>query len=513
MARISGTTALRAALGGIAGGLRGLGAMREEQRLLAQQEEARKRQLAADARQAAMDQVGLFNQGFMTGEETAGERQRTGAALSRALSSATAMMAPGAGMGGAMPSLQPGDVRSTAAAPGLESPQQRVTLGGVNYQRESPFAKAAREAEQEVNRARMADEATQATQRQTREQQKRALVGMGLSEDQAEAALSMGAKYDDLQMSPAEKARQAAENRRISLEERRLGLTEQQFKAQQAAGGAAKKSATAPLQAALPSVVAAAERLNQMTAEDAKKMSAFGVGATNVMQQEGGTLGQAVGAVGGLARDLGVPIFTNRDLEYVELTGAIADAVARASEVGVLTNFDINRFRNQIIFQSIDTDESKARKLERARSWANWLANNKQAIDEGNVAGISQPPADYGRFLLKQEGQAAGGPAGQAPQARFDQLVQRGMDSTGAASLVNEGTQAANVGAFPSRVAPMRTGVSPLQTGVAPVRSQVAPVGQQQALTPAQWMAANPQLPGESRQAYIARGKAATGGR
>ena len=27
------------------------------------------------------------------------------------------------------------------------------------------------------------------------------------------------------------------------------------------------------------------------------------------------------------------------------------------------------------------------------------------------------------------------------------------------------------------------------------------------------WMAANPQLPGESRQAYIARGKAATGGR
>lgn len=240
MARISGTTALRAALGGIAGGLRGLGAMREEQRLLAQQEEARKRQLAADARQAAMDQVGLFNQGFMTGEETAGERQRTGAALSRALSSATAMMAPGAGMGGAMPSLQPGDVRRTAAAPGLESPQQRVTLGGVSYQRESPFAKAAREAEQEVNRARMADEATQATQRQTREQQKRALVGMGLSEDQAEAALSMGAKYSDIAETPADRQRRLIDERRLGLEARRLSLAERA-----AGGGAGSKEQSA----------------------------------------------------------------------------------------------------------------------------------------------------------------------------------------------------------------------------------------------------------------------------
>lgn len=51
MARISGTTALRAALGGIAGGLRGLGAMREEQRLAAEQERERKRQEMLDERQ------------------------------------------------------------------------------------------------------------------------------------------------------------------------------------------------------------------------------------------------------------------------------------------------------------------------------------------------------------------------------------------------------------------------------------------------------------------------------
>lgn len=226
MARGFGRTALRAALGGIAGGLEGLGAMREAQRVAAEQEEARKRQAALDARQAVMDQVGLFNQGFMTGEEMAGERQKTGAALSRALSSATAMMAPGAGMGGAMPSMQQGDVRRTAAAPGLESPQQRVTLGGVGYQREAPFAKAAREAEQDVNRARMAEEDKQATQRQTREQQKRALVGMGLSADQAEAALSMGAKYGDIAETPADRQRRLTDERRFGLEERKLSLAE-----------------------------------------------------------------------------------------------------------------------------------------------------------------------------------------------------------------------------------------------------------------------------------------------
>jgi hypothetical protein len=236
--------------------------MREEQRLLAQQEEARKRQLAADARQAAMDQVGLFNQGFMTGEETAGERQRTGAALSRALSSATAMMAPGAGMGGAMPSLQQGDVRRAAAAPGFESPQQRVTMGGVAYQREAPFAKAAREAEQELAKQRMADEATQATQRQTREQQKRALVGMGLSEDQAEAALSMGAKYSDIAETPADRQRRLTDERRFGLEERKLSLAEGA-----AGGGAGGREQSAMQQMMLARVNVARQQAAAANAE------------------------------------------------------------------------------------------------------------------------------------------------------------------------------------------------------------------------------------------------------
>lgn len=202
MARISGTTALRAALGGVAGGLKGLGAMREEQRLLAQQEEARKRQAMLDERQSAMDRVGLLNQGFMTGEEIAGERQRTGSALSRALSSATSMMAPGAA---AAPSLQEGDLRRVATAPGMESPQQRVTLGGVSYQREAPFAKAAREAEQELARTRMAGEAEQARQRQTQEQQiNAAMRAYNMTREQAADYVRTG-KSTFLPMTPAER--------------------------------------------------------------------------------------------------------------------------------------------------------------------------------------------------------------------------------------------------------------------------------------------------------------------
>ena len=142
MARISGTTALRAALGGVAGGLKGLGAMREEQRLLAQQEEARKRQ-------ADLDQLGLLRERFTPVSQTEPTRQAGGDALSRALSSATATLAPGSMMAGRMPSLQAGDTGRIAQGRASTAPQQRVKFGGVEYTRETPESYEANKAQTE----------------------------------------------------------------------------------------------------------------------------------------------------------------------------------------------------------------------------------------------------------------------------------------------------------------------------------------------------------------------------
>lgn len=139
MARISGTTALRAALGGIAGGLRGLGAMREEQRLAAEQERERKRQEMLDERQRMLDRSMLQREGY---EETgAMDRLRAGG---REATFRTVFGPP--------EQRRPGDARAVAAALESAMPRQTMELGGVQYERTSPRALELRQAEQEQMR-------------------------------------------------------------------------------------------------------------------------------------------------------------------------------------------------------------------------------------------------------------------------------------------------------------------------------------------------------------------------
>lgn len=205
MARISGTTALRAALGGVAGGLRGLGAMREEQRLLAQQEEARKRQAMLDERQSLMDEVMLRDKRFRPAEELAAARQPAGEALSRALSSATAMMAPGGMAAGRAPSLQAGNTGMIQQARSLAAPRERVSLGGRAFEREESEAYRTRVAGEEEAKKRMAGEAEQAQARQTEEKQiNAAMRAYNMNRAQAEDYVRTG-KSTFLPMTAAER--------------------------------------------------------------------------------------------------------------------------------------------------------------------------------------------------------------------------------------------------------------------------------------------------------------------
>jgi len=70
----------------------------------------------------------------------------------------------------------------------------------------------------------------------------------------------------------------------------------------------------------------------------------------------------------------------------------LSDAIARASEVGVLTNQDIARYRTQVLFEPGDTDKLKQEKLNRAIAWGEWLASNQEAINKGDYRNITSPP-------------------------------------------------------------------------------------------------------------------------
>lgn len=219
MARFGGMTALRAALGGVAGGLEGLGAMREAQRL--EQEQAR-----ALERQSMMDEIMLRDKRFRPSEELAAARQPSGEALSRALSSATAMMRPGGMAGGAAPSLQAGDTGLVQQARSLAAPRERVTMGGRAFEREEAESYRTRMAGEEAAQARMAKEQQAAETRQAQEAEVQALMAAGIPEVRARAAVRSGAKYGDVFMTPGEQSRERLGLAQLGVEREKAQKTE-----------------------------------------------------------------------------------------------------------------------------------------------------------------------------------------------------------------------------------------------------------------------------------------------
>lgn len=445
MARFGGLTALRAALGGVAGGLEGLGEQREARRLAEQQRQALERQ-------SMMDEIMLRDKRFRPAEEMAAARQPSGEALSRALSSATAMMRPGGMAGGAAPSLQAGDTGLVQQARSLAAPRERVTMGGRAFEREEAESYRTRTAGEEAAQARMAKEQQAAETRQAREQQKRSLVGMGMSESEADAAVSMGAKFGDIYETPTQRRQARIAEANLSLSQQRLALDiarYNQSKAesdQRAASTQDKQAAAAEsLRGILPTITQAQQTMDSWSDKDLKKLSAEGVNAAMVANMASTSpLGIAQAWL------LNKTLVSPKDREYAQYARAISDAVARGSEVGVLTHQDIARYQSQVSFVAGDDEATKRRKFNALKSWGTWLANNQNTIVQGNRRSATQMPGESDAEFKKRTG------GGQSEQNRFDQRVQRGMDSTGAASLVQRETQAANIGKAPAIRNPYR---------------------------------------------------------
>ena len=182
-------TALQAAFAGLGGGIEGA-------QMYRQREEARKRQLAADARQEVMDEIMLRDKRFRPAEELAAARQPTGEALSRALSSATAMMRPGSAPGATM---QPGDIGRIAQGQALSGPQETFTFGGRQFTREPEEAFQARTEERkamlEARRLQQQQDLLESRQKAANERANRGYFAVL----QRAKELPEGVTYEDMQ--------------------------------------------------------------------------------------------------------------------------------------------------------------------------------------------------------------------------------------------------------------------------------------------------------------------------
>jgi hypothetical protein len=241
-----------------------------------------------------------------------------------------------------------------------------------------------------------ADERKAAQTARLDENKVQTLMRAGVPEDQARAGVLMGAKFGELLETPESRRRAELDFKNLNLKERqyaldvaRYNLAEQESVQKMSEAQDKKKAAAEALSNVLPTIVGAQKTLNSWGASELKKLSAEGVNAAMVANMAA-TTPEGIAASWVLNKTLVKPL----DREYAQYARAVSDAVARASEVGVLTNQDIARYQNQVTFVAGDDDATKARKFEALKIWASWLANNKKNLVDGNRRSIQAIPGE-----------------------------------------------------------------------------------------------------------------------
>lgn len=241
------------------------------------------------------------------------------------------------------------------------------------------------EAERGAERQRLVDEG-----------KVKALVLAGVPDEQARAGVSMGAQFRDLLETPESRRKAEMDYRNLSLNERRYALeiakynSSEQERAVKAADALdKKKAASESLKNVLPTISKANKTLNSWTDKELNQLSPEGVNAAMVANMSS-TTPEGIAKAWLLNKTLVSPL----DREYAQYARATADAVARASEVGVLTNQDVARYQNQVAFVAGDDPETKRRKFDALKSWGSWLETQKNPLLEGNRRSLSPMPGE-----------------------------------------------------------------------------------------------------------------------
>lgn len=392
--------ALQLALGSVGSGIQGYTQARTQREA---QEAEQDRLRKAEARQMAMDLANLQAQGYERVDDVQRKQQAAIGAAGSLIGSA--LDAASGGPVRSLPSMA--DQKALAQGYATAKPERTLEYGGQQLAlRETPTERQERLATaQQMKSRRDAESAAEAARKATEAERARiaklgedALKAGRNSPAAAQLAIENPQAFKAIFEDPDRMT--AYQRAQLALERERIALS------RESASRAAARKAQEGGRPILPSVTESMETLRSITPDQLRKISSYGVSAASQAQQSGGypeVLTTGVGSLFGVIRD--------EEKRYAQQVGSIADAVARASEVGVLTNFDINRFRSQIMFSPGDSEQLKAEKLNRALKWASWLESNKPAINEGRMDKVTGTPESTMRYQLEPR------KAGESPAA------------------------------------------------------------------------------------------------
>jgi len=372
MARRGAMTAIQAALAGLSGGAAGYVRQKEMQR---EQDRLKKQ----EERQGLLDALSLFEKGALEVGPLA-TRVPPGASLGEGprppmAASGEAVRAPRpsmdaiplAGVGQeAMQQAEAGLSRYETGGPGALS----FEIGGRRMALPSAATRQAEAAQDALSAAIKQAEAT-GTVRMRQEREAFDIGNRRQFEVYRQQYKGQGEYNPNLDYASLNAAKEAQLGRASAQQIARIR------EGGQAGGGTATPAGGRGL---LPSVVGTARRLDQMDIGYVRSLRPSGVVAAAeapLMMAEAKGIAKAPafllsGAMNAFANE--------NEREYALLIRSVNDAVARASEKGVLTDRDIGRFQAQVLPLSNDDEDTSLRKFNTLKGWANWLnTGNLQA--------------------------------------------------------------------------------------------------------------------------------------
>ena len=366
---------LEAVFGALGAGLQGYGAdknlrMNREEERLRREEEARR---AADQQRIQLFQSGLEVAAPL--EQRAKTLGQSGA-LAGAAPSVPGMASSGL-LGRAL--AQAGRDMGTDLTRG-----RRLNLGGVDYVQPFSRTTAGREEREQGVQARQAqlEQATRA----------------------AELETQFGRQKELIQL-------QGSEARRLATTPRPATGT---------GGGRADRDGG---RGVLPTVSGAIADLKRLSPRDIQTLSPVGVsGAANAPRMMSEARGPYELAMGIPSSAFFNSLASPKDQRYALHSQAIADAVARANEVGVLSNQDNDRYARQVRLIPNDADDIKQMKVRNLIAWAEWLSNAQSRIAAGESPdAIKEGATELANQLDERMNQASEVSAFRAWQARNEQ--------------------------------------------------------------------------------------------
>ena len=243
------------------------------------------------------------------------------------------------------------------------------------------------------------------------------LVDSGIERNLAVRAVELEAKYGDISETPSVAATKRGQDISAMTARERLAFDREKALADAGSAQDKKRMMQQNMSTMLPTILGAAKDINSWGEKEIRQLSPTAIAVLNQASLQGGYSAPLLAAA---ASQMTTPI----DRRYLQYAASISDAVARASEVGVLTNQDVNRYRNQVLFVGGEEMGDKRFKVNNLKQWATWLATNKGMFsgEDVNRASLSLMPGE----TPEEAQQSRGWQPANRPGSRFEDRMRGG---------------------------------------------------------------------------------------